>query len=263
MYSATFEAWTDAPCATAALDWDATRCRASWREGVPLLGAAPPALEVGDIEGVLGRVLELVGGVRPDAAMALGRFAAAWDEGAITAANLLPGRGRIGTFDEALGLDIDVQGYLATACLRPPLEAYFAGCRAHLGDHDWTLGVCPFCGGPPGFADIVEGGQRRLSCHLCGAAWVFSRLRCPFCGTDATRDLGRLEPEALGDQGYFLMTCRACRAYLKELDRRVRWNGGPPLVEDWGSPHLDLVAVRAGYWRPLVPLILGAGAMAH
>jgi hypothetical protein len=40
---------------------------------------------------------------------------------------------------------------------------------------------------------------------------------------------------------------------MKELDRRVRWNGGPALVEDWGSPHFDLVAHREGYWRPLTP----------
>ena len=48
--------------------------------------------------------------------------------------------------------------------------------------------------------------------------------------------------------------------YLKELDRRVRWNGGPPAVEDWGSPHLDLVATRAGYWRPVPTLIQLASA---
>jgi hypothetical protein len=36
---------------------------------------------------------------------------------------------------------------------------------------------------------------------------------------------------------------------LKGVDRRQRWNAGPPLVEDWGSPHLDVYAAREGYWR--------------
>ena len=29
----------------------------------------------------------------------------------------------------------------------------------------------------------------------------------------------------------------------------------PPLVEDWGSPHLDLIARRHGYWRPDAPVV--------
>jgi len=35
----------------------------------------------------------------------------------------------------------------------------------------------------------------------------------------------------------------------------VRWNGAGPLVEDWGSPHLDLIAVREGYWRAVPSLV--------
>jgi len=130
-------------------------------------------------------------------------------------------------------------------------------CREHLSDHDWVLGVCPFCGAPPRFSDVADDGRRRLACHLCGAAaWIFTRLRCPFCGNEDTKDLGRLDFEAAADQGYFISTCTQCRAYLKEVDRRVRWNAGPALVEDWGSPHFDLVAAGAGYWRPAAPVIL-------
>jgi FdhE protein len=128
------------------------------------------------------------------------------------------------------------------------------GSRAYLEDGAWELGACPFCGGPPGFADILEDGRRQLACHLCGGRWIFPRLRCPFCGTDRTADLGRLDLDG-AEEGYFLSTCTACRAYLKELDRRVRWNGGCALVEDWGSPHFDLAARRAGFWRPLPPLL--------
>ena len=51
------------------------------------------------------------------------------------------------------------------------------------------------------------------------------------------------------DEGYFIEACRACHGYLKGVDRRQRWNAGSPLVEDWGSPHLDLHAAREGYWR--------------
>jgi FdhE protein len=129
--------------------------------------------------------------------------------------------------------------------------------REHLPDGVWPLGVCPFCGAPPGFGDVVEDGRRRLACHVCGGSWTASRTWCPFCGNAESQDLRRLEPES-GDEGYFISACTKCRAYLKELDRRVRWNGGPALVEDWGSPHLDLIAQRSGYWRPL-PTIVDLG----
>jgi len=89
---------------------------------------------------------------------------------------------------------------------------------------------------------------------MCGGAWVFPRLRCPFCGAQAAKDLVRLEAEEK-EEGYFISACRQCKAYVKELDRRIRWNAGPALVEDWGSPHFDMVALRAGYWRPIPSLI--------
>lgn len=57
------------------------------------------------------------------------------------------------------------------------------------------------------------------------------------------------------DEGFAINACRACRGYVKELDRRVRWNAGSALVEDWGSPHLDLIAYRQDYWRPIPTLV--------
>jgi formate dehydrogenase maturation protein FdhE len=178
----------------------------------------------------------------------------------ITPAALFPQRGRIGSLGADLALPAEAVAFLAVLGLRPFLEAYFSSVRPHLGEGVWSLGVCPFCGAPPGFAEVVEDGRRRLACHICGGSWTARRLWCPFCANEESRQLVRLAPEA-ADQGYFISACARCRAYLKELDRRVRWNGGPALVEDWGSPHLDLVARKGGYWRPLPTLLeVGQGA---
>ncbi|MBI1845396.1 MAG: formate dehydrogenase accessory protein FdhE, partial [Candidatus Rokubacteria bacterium] len=149
----------------------------------------------------------------------------------------------------------DVVAFLAVASLRPDFEAYFDRVREHLAPADWRLGICPFCGAPPGWGDFLEDGRRRLACHLCGGAWVFSRVACPFCGDESTGNLRRLEAGER-DEGYWVSACTACHGYLKEIDRRVRWNGRSALVEDWGSPHLDLVAVQGGLWRPM-PTLLG------
>jgi hypothetical protein len=260
VYEHLLDVWSAAPAPAAPLAWDAPACRRCWSRGVPLIAEAPPALDTATTEEALAPVLELVLQVQPDAGPSLRRFAEAWDRQEVTPASLFPARGRIGTVDEAIGLDADLLAFFAVGGLRPTLESYFRPTRAHLADHDWALGVCPFCGAPPGFGDVLEDGRRRLACHLCGGAWTFSRLRCPFCGNEETKKLGRLDFEDLADQGYFISTCAGCRAYLKECDRRVRWNAGPPLVEDWGSPHFDLAARRAGYWRPAAPIILAAVA---
>jgi len=254
VYDEVIRLWASTPVDVAPLSWSATRCAETWERGVPLLAEASPDFAVETVEPLLGPVLDLVGGIRGDAFEALRAFAQAWDDGRVTTASLFPARGRVGTVDERIGLDQSLVAFVSAATLRPVLEPYFAATREHLSDGMWTLGVCPFCGAPPAFGDVIEDGRRRLACHVCGAAWTATRMGCPFCGNDNAKDLRRLELES-GDEGYFISGCGACRAYLKELDRRVRWNGGPALLEDWGSPHLDLAAQRSGYWRAL-PTVL-------
>jgi formate dehydrogenase maturation protein FdhE len=200
--------------------------------------------------------MEQVAAVDPARGSALQRLAEAWDAGAVGPETLLPRRDGIGDgrVEAASGLDHGAVVFLAYATLRPALEAWLAPARPHLAEAQWGRGVCPFCGAPPGFADVIDGGHRRLACHFCGGAWGFAKLRCALCGVEGTKDLVRLQAEA-EDAGYVIVGCRACHAYLKELDRRERWNGGPPTLEDWASPHLDVAARREGLDKPLPALL--------
>jgi hypothetical protein len=262
VYGEIVEAWARwSPPRPLAATWDEGACRARWDGGTPLVAAAE-TLRATDVEDLVGSVMETLVRAVPDLAPGLQRFAEAWDTGRLDPRALLPAPGRIGSgaVEEATGLSSDVVTLLATLGLRPALETVFAPVREHLPDGVWALGICPFCGGPPGFIDVVEDGRRRLACHLCGGAWVFAKLRCPFCGVEGAEHLVRLTPEEAREEGYVISACRECRAYTKELDRRVRWNGGPPLVEDWGSPHFDLIARRQQYWRPDASIVLLAGA---
>jgi Protein involved in formate dehydrogenase formation len=222
------------------------------------LALAQPELPNAALELVLGPALDALGamGIDVDALRVFGEL---WDAGEVALRDLFPAPGRFGAgwLTERTHLSVESVGFLAVAALRPVLSHFFAASREHFVPGSWGRGVCPFCGAPPGFADLPEDGQRRLSCHACSGAWVFSRTRCPLCGT---LDLGqqvRLVPDGLKEEGYAITACKGCGGYLKELDRRVRWNAGGALVEDWGSPHLDLVARRAGYWRP-VPVLMTA-----
>jgi formate dehydrogenase maturation protein FdhE len=223
--------------------------RRCWEGGRPLLTLAVPTIPVASVEDLLGPIMERLAADGPDAIEALRRLAQAWDEGQLDVVALLPApdRDAAALLQERFGLGPHLGSFLPLAALRPALETYFEGVR-ELPEGVWTHGACPWCGGAAAYGDLMEDGRRRLSCHLCGGAWIAARLRCPFCGTWNSRDLVRLVGEDL-DEGYFIEACRACRGYLKGVDRRQRWNAGPPLVEDWGSPHLDLHAAREGYWR--------------
>jgi FdhE protein len=255
-YEPILEAWAE--CAeppVVALRWSSEECAARWQRGVPLLADAPPAVPAEALEDLLAPVLEFLARAGEESEV-LGRFAEAWDGGEVTPAALFPGQGRLGSpaVQALTGLSQEGLGFLAYAGLRPILETYFAGCRPHVSASGWDLGVCPFCGAPPGFGELGEDGRRQLACHCCGGSWRFSRLICPYCGSREARDLIRLQGEAR-EEGYFIAACQGCRGYLKELDRRARFDGGPALVEDWGSPHLDVFARRKEYWRPIPTLI--------
>ena len=258
IYGEILDAWARwSPPRPLALPLDRARWRGAWERGEPLVEHAAATLRPSDVEDLLGAAMESLARAQPTLGASLQRLAEAWDRGAVAPAALLPARGRVGSgaVEQASGLAADVVAFLAGASLRPALEAMFAPAREHLDEAAWSLGVCPLCGGPPAFADVIEDGRRRLACHLCGGAWLFAKLRCPFCGVEGAEHQVRLTPEEAREEGYLVAACRSCRAYMKEVDRRARWNAGPALIEDWGTPHFDLVAHRQGYWRPTPSIV--------
>jgi hypothetical protein len=259
LYRNVVEAWGDwRPPATLALDWSAARCQAVWAAGNPLLGQAPPpTVSAPDIEDLVGVALDTVASVRGDRdGDKLRRFARAWDAGTLTPDDLWPTKGRLGSekLETTTSLPPEVLGFLVAVCAPPVLAAYLEQVRTHFTGVTWTAAGCPFCGAPPGFSDLLDDGRRRVTCHLCAGSWTVAGNSCVYCGTTQARDIVRLEPEQRED-GYSIAACRRCRAYVKELDRRARWDGRSALAEDWGSPHLDLVAKRMGYWRGVPSLI--------
>ena len=255
-YSVLVETWTLwEPSGISEIALTADECARQWREGVPLLAATRLDVPAADVEDLMASAMEAVTAVRPELSASMRRLADEWDAGRVAPDAFLPSPGAIAArAAQALSLPPEVAAFLAYAGLRPALEIALGPARDHLADGIWGLGTCPFCGAPPAFADIVEDGRRQLSCHVCGGAWIFSRVRCPLCGADTADELVRLEPDG-ADAAYFISGCRRCKGYVKEIDRRQRWNAKSPVIEDWGSPHLDLVARREGY-RRAVPTLL-------
>jgi hypothetical protein len=243
-----WDAWS--PATASACPCTSRDAQDLWSNGEPLLAAGPPPLERDRIEPLLERALDIVGRVED-----VQPFIDGWNTHVIEPVDLLPAAGRVGS--EALErtcLSQDATAFVALAGLRPSLSDWFAAYSALVEGAAWSRGTCPCCGAPPGFADLLEDGRRQLACHFCGTRWIFPRLACPFCDTASSRDIVRLIAEG-EDEGYAVAACRACRGYLKEIDRRARWNAGPPIVEDWGAPHLDVIARRQRFWRPPATLV--------
>jgi hypothetical protein len=246
-----FAAWNSWPARSfAPAECSAERARVSWSNGTPLVEIALPSISPESIEPALLPALDVLDGIEDTRT-----FTAAWDAGDIGPAALLPSGGRPGgAVIERCRLTQAAAAFLAIVGLRAPMTAWFAGCQPLVADGYWDLGTCPCCGASAGCAELLEDGKRRLACHLCDTRWTFSRLICPLCGNRSSDDLLRLIAEG-ADEGYGITACRACRGYIKEIDRRARWNAASAIVEDLGSPHLDLIAHRQGYWRPIPTLI--------
>jgi len=175
------------------LKWSVDECQERWRSGVNLLAETLPAINPELIEDLLGPVMQRLAAAGPEDALALGRFAEAWDAGRIGPAVLFPvsGKDAAAALHEETGLPSHLAGFLAHAGLRPALETFFSLTRP-LPDGGWDRGFCPWCGGLPSYGDLMEDGRRRLSCHLCGGAWTAARLRCPFCQAWQSGDMVRL-----------------------------------------------------------------------
>lgn len=257
LFGAVLDAWGRwAPSSQPVLHLTREECRERWEGGVALIVDRPPDFDRESLEPLLSPILEELAAIGEEEAEAVGRFAQAWDEGRLSPLALLPGiqkeQGR--SHNDALGISADLLTFVTYLGLRPPLEAYFSDVKAAFSPDVWDGGSCPFCAAPPSFGDIGEDGKRWLCCALCGGRWTIGRLRCPFCDNRDAKALTRLAAEGQ-EEGYLIEACDVCRGYLKGVDRRVRWNAASPLIEDWGTPHLDLIARDKGYWRATPSLV--------
>ena len=231
-------------------------CRQRWQAGRPLLADAVPEIPAASVEDLLGPVMERLAADGPESAAALGRFAEAWDDGQVDADDPAA-RAWIATRRPRCR-SASASGPIwarssPVAALRPALETYFEAVR-ELPDGVWDArAAARGAAARPSYGDLVEDGRRRLSCHVCGGAWIAARLRCPFCESWNSRDLVRLVGEEL-DEGYFIEACRACHGYLKGVDRRQRWNAGAPARGGLGlAPSRPLRGPRGLLARHAVP----------
>ncbi len=134
--------------------------------------------------------------------------------------------------------------FLARMTLRPSLAALREGLRSELDQLEWYEGHCPLCGGPCDLARLsADNGARTLHCALCGHAWEFERLACPYCGD---REPSGMPFFTSDETGYRVDYCEHCRGYVKTVDQRELQAEWPWEILEVVTWHLDRLAERRG-----------------
>ncbi len=158
-----------------------------------------------------------------------------------------------GGYDTDLSHALGIDACLLTSVVGAALKPFLAACsRLLLPEVDqelWRRPYCPVCGGKPDFACLDrESGARWLLCSQCDAEWLFSRLQCPYCGTEDQDSVSYFTDDE-GSQLYRLYVCERCGTYLKTLDlRRAGTEVSLPL-ERVKTLHMDIQGQEKGY-RP-------------
>jgi|PlaIllAssembly_1097288.scaffolds.fasta_scaffold31478_3 FdhE protein len=148
-----------------------------------------------------------------------------------------------------LGLDENVFLFLIQTSIRSSIEAGVEQLRRELDPETWLKGYCPLCGSLPTLSLLrEETGKRYLLCSYCGYQWRMDRISCPFCKNKDPESLHYFFGE--GEETYRIDLCDQCHQYIKTIDTR-NLQESDPVLEDLSTLHLDLLASKKGYKRPV------------
>ena len=115
---------------------------------------------------------------------------------------------------------------------------------------DWEKGYCPVCGEFPSIALIEEeGGKRFLHCSSCGQDWRFTRVVCPYCEKESSKEMEYFYVEGKTQESAFV--CDRCKKYLVTLYRAGRLLARDMDVSAVSLVHLDMIMQDKGY-EPMV-----------
>lgn len=141
---------------------------------------------------------------------------------------------------------------LAESSLNPFFAAHADKLKGRVDQESWLRNYCPVCGSGPVLGELKDvkdvQGAKFLLCSACGFEWRYQRLRCPFCGNGDHEKLRYFNTEADG-KGFMMDVCEECKKYIKTIDLRETGPAVVPLVDDLGTLHLDIIALKEGYTR--------------
>jgi len=147
------------------------------------------------------------------------------------------------------GWDKIVFSFLIQSSIKPSIEAGMEQLRSELDPETWLKEYCPVCGSLP-FLSLLkeEVGKRYLICSYCGYQWRIDRMFCPFCSNKEQESIQYFFAE--GEEPYRIELCDKCHQYIKIIDYRTLGESDP-VLEDLATLHLDILASKKGYKRPI------------
>jgi FdhE protein len=146
-------------------------------------------------------------------------------------------------------LDKKVFSFLIQSSMKPSIETGMEKLRNELDPETWLKGYCPVCGSLPSLSLLKEEvGKRYLICSYCGYQWRIDRIFCPFCNNQEQGSLQYFSGE--GEEAYRIELCDKCHQYIKTIDYRTL-EQSDPVLEDLATLHLDILASKKGYHRPI------------
>ena len=148
-----------------------------------------------------------------------------------------------------LGLDKKILLFFIHASLKPSIETGVEKLSREIETETWMKGSCPVCGSLPYLSLLKEEvGKRFLLCSHCGYQWRIDRMICPFCNNRDQESLQFFYAEE--EKTHRVDLCDKCHQYIKTIDLRTLGETDFPL-EDLATLHLDIVASKKGYKRPV------------
>jgi len=140
--------------------------------------------------------------------------------------------------------------FLLSLTARVLLEHRAREASKALGEFTWEKGYCPVCGEFPSIALIEEeGGKRFLHCSSCGQDWRFTRVVCPYCEKEASKEMDYFYVENKTQESAFV--CDQCKKYLVTLYRAGRLHARDMDISAISLVHLDMIMQEKGY-EPMV-----------
>jgi FdhE protein len=136
--------------------------------------------------------------------------------------------------------------FLLSLVARVLIERRAREATAALGEFAWEKGYCPICGEFPSIALIEEeGGKRFLHCSSCGQDWRYTRVVCPYCEKEASKEMDYYYVENKTQESAFV--CDKCKKYLVTLYRAGRLHARDMDISAISLVHLDMFIQEKGY----------------
>jgi len=156
---------------------------------------------------------------------------------------------RVEGIAKELGLDKKILLFFIHSSLKPSIQTGVEQLSREIETETWMKGHCPICGSLPSLSLLKEEvGKRFLLCSHCGYQWRIDRMICPFCNNRDQESLQFFYAEE--EKTHRVDLCDKCHQYIKTIDLRTIGETDFPL-EDLATLHLDIVASKKGYKRPV------------